>query len=160
VAALIGATVYVGLKSVKTSEQLVNVPIMAIILVNLILTVHFLPHVFKYNATPIASRDFNKAGSADATLFVMMGAPDYEAGFYAKNYPRSVDAGTLAKLETVQEPWVYADRAGKAELFEKYPGAEIFKQYKYRRISKISLNFLMPNKRNGELDDMYLIKVK
>lgn len=156
---LIGSTFYVAFKSTTITEKLVHVPIMAILSVNLILTLHFFPQIFTYNATPIASRDFNNAGSEKATLFVMNNL-DYEISFYAKNHPQVVSDSTLSKLELVDEPWVYTDSLGRRALVEEYPEAETFKHYKYKRISKIGLKFLLPSKRFSQLGNMYLIKVK
>ena len=63
-----------------TAEKLIHVPIMAILTVNLILTLHFFPQIFKYDATPIASRDFNNMGSEKSTLFLLNNM-DYEVSF-------------------------------------------------------------------------------
>jgi len=156
---MIGLAVYVLIKSNTIAEKLVHIPIMAILMVNLILTLHFFPHIFRYDATPIASRDFNKAGSEKASLFVMNNM-DYEISFYAKNHPRVIADSTLTKLQFVDEPWVYTDSVGRNELFENFPEATTFKHYKYKRVSKIGLKFLLPSKRFKELGNMYLIKVK
>ncbi|MGV8091194.1 MAG: ArnT family glycosyltransferase [Mangrovibacterium sp.] len=159
VALMLGALVYIGLRSNSMIEKLIHIPVMAVLFVNLILTSHFFPQIFQYNATPIASRDFNAAGSEKATLFVMNNL-DYEIGFYSKNHPQVVADSTLTKLEEAEEPWVYTDHVGRDQIIEKFPQSNIFKHYQYRRVSKIGLNFLIPSKRAGELSDMYLIKVK
>jgi 4-amino-4-deoxy-L-arabinose transferase-like glycosyltransferase len=156
---MIGFSVYVGLRSTTIAEKLIHVPIVVILSVNLILSLHFFPQIFRYNATPIASRDFNKTGLEKSTLFVMNNM-DYEISFYAKNHPLVVSDSTLTKLESVEEPWVYTDSLGRTSLFEEYPEAKTIKHYKYRRISKIGLKFLIPSERFNELSDMYLIKVK
>lgn len=156
---MIGLFVYVLIKSNTIAEKLVHVPIMAILTVNLILTLHFFPQIFKYDATPIVSRDFNKAGSEKANLFVLNNM-DYEISFYAKNHPRVIADSTLTKLQFIDEPWVYTDSVGRNKLFENFPEATTFKHYKYKRVSKIRLKFLLPSTRFNELDDMYLIKVR
>jgi 4-amino-4-deoxy-L-arabinose transferase-like glycosyltransferase len=155
----IGFTVYVGLKSKTIADKLVYVPIMAILSVNLILTLHFFPQIFKYNATPIASRDFNKARSEKGTLFVMNNL-DYEISFYAKSHPKVVSDSTLDIIRLVEDPWVYTDSLGRNKVLEEFPDAATYKHYKYKRISKIGLKFLMPAKRFNQLNDMYLINVK
>ncbi len=156
---MIGWSIFVLIKSNTIAEKLVHVPIMAILTVNLILTLHLFPQIFRYDATPIASRDFNKAGSEKASLYVMNNM-DYEISFYAKNHPRVITDSMLTKLQFVDEPWVYTDSIGRNALFENFPEATIFNHYKYKRVSKIGLKFLMPSKRFNELGNMYLIKVK
>lgn len=156
---LIGMTGYVGIKSTTIADRLIYFPIMAILSVNLILTLHFFPQIFKYNATPIASRDFNKAGSEKATLFVMNNL-DYEISFYAKNHPKMVADSTLDIIRQVGEPWIYTDSLGRNKVLGEFPDAVTYRHYKYKRISKIGVKFLMPAKRFSELNDMYLINVK
>ena len=107
--------IYVGIRSVSLAEKLVHIPVMVIIFVNLILTLHFLPQVFKYNSTPIATRDFNSSGSEKATLFVM-NSLDYEIAFYAKSNPLVLTDSTLSKLKLVEEPWVYTDSIGRKQI--------------------------------------------
>lgn len=154
-----GLTIYIALKTTTVADRLIHLPILSILLVNLIFTLHLFPEIFKYNATPMASRDFNKSGSEKATLHLLNNL-DYEASFYAKNHPNAITNLNLAKLELVEEPWVYTDSLGRIDLQNAYPDAQTIKHYKYRRVSKINLKFMQPSQRFSELSDMYLVKIK
>lgn len=156
---MIGITFYTGLRSTTNAEKLIHVPIMVILTVNLILTLQLFPQIFRYNATAIASRDYNQNGSEKSNLFLMNNF-DYEVSFYAKNHPKVISDSTLVQLSYTEEPWVYTDSLGRIALLEEYPRSKTCKHYKYRRISKMGLKFLLPATRFNLLGDMYLIKVE
>lgn len=159
VVGMLGFLGYVVHTSKTLTEKLVFVPVVVLIAVNLLLSVHFFPEIFKFNATAIASRDFNRLASEKSTLYLLNNL-DYEADFYAKNPVRILKRVCSADLKSMDDPWVYTDSLGRNDIVETYPEAQILKHYKYRRVSKISLKFLQPKKRFKELSDTYLIKIK
>jgi 4-amino-4-deoxy-L-arabinose transferase-like glycosyltransferase len=156
---LAGMAVFYALTSKSPVEKLIHVPIMSILVANCVITLHFFPEVIKYNATPIASRDFNKLASEKATLYLLNNG-DYEADFYCKNPAKFIDKQNLTKLSRVEVPWVLSDSVGRIDLLNAYPQAQTVKHYKYRQVSRFNLGFLLPSTRFKELDDMYLVKIK
>jgi 4-amino-4-deoxy-L-arabinose transferase-like glycosyltransferase len=151
--------VFTLFRSKTITDKLVFVPVVAILMVNLVLSLHFFPEVFKYNATSIVSRDFNRLSSEKAKLY-SMNVGDYETGFYAKNNPRFLYDLADNSWNKESDPWLYTDSTGMVATLNSYPKARIVERYDYRRVSKMNFRFLLPSSRAGELQKMYLIKVK
>jgi 4-amino-4-deoxy-L-arabinose transferase-like glycosyltransferase len=151
-------TIYFASSSKKLCDKLIFVPILAIISVNMIITIHFFPMIYQFHATSKVSKDFNHIASENAKIFIL-NTEDFELGYYAKNEPRAVTDSTLSKIEMIDDLWVYADSLGRDTLIYLYPESETIRHYKYRRVSRISPKFLNPKTRFSELDDMYLLKI-
>ena len=141
------------------TDKVIGIPLVAVLMLNLVLSLHFFPEVFKYDATAIASTDFNRLSGRKAVLSSFPSI-DVEFGFYAKKNGGFIHDANDEALKSSPDPWLYADKTLTDAILKKYPEASIIKSYKYKKISQLNMKFLNPATREETLKDRFLIKIK
>lgn len=119
----------------------------------------FYPNMQKYHAPLHAVKDFNQKALPGEQLHIYKPASRYwEIFFYSKNpgsyFPDKTDLSTLLKESG---GWVFTDLEGKEEISAFLPQVQTAAEYNHHSLSRISLHFLNPGKRNTRLTRRYLL---
>jgi hypothetical protein len=117
------------------------------------------PNMQIYHAPLHAVKDFNKKALPDEHLHIYKPASRYwEIFFYSKNPGKYFpDKTNLSALLEESGGWVFTDQEGRDEISGLLPQVQIAAEYDHHSLSRISLSFLNPGKRNTRLTKRYLL---
>lgn len=151
-----------SLLSLKTKIQKLIVPLFITILtVSFVANTTYMPSALKYHGPIQASYKYNRIADDNSVLYTYSYG-QYETFFYPKN--RSLLVHDREELETVlseKSSWFITSEEGLNDIraidetiiTEKYT-------FPYKKLTNVSIRFLNPKTREGELQNFYLLKIR
>lgn len=148
--------------SLKTKIQKLIVPLLITILaLSFVANTSYMPSALKYHGPIQASHHYDRI-AADNSVLYTYSYGQYETYFYPKN--ASLLVHDREELETVlseKSSWFITSEEGLNDIIafdetiitEKYT-------FPYKKLTNISVRFLNPKTREGELQNFYLLKIR
>lgn len=114
------------------------------------LSLHFYPHLMKYQSTSLAGKLIGKEVPASVRWLNVHGnALDYYAGRFVK----PVVASEIPSLP--EGTWIYTDEEGKNSLGDH----KVIAAYNDYPVTLLSLSFLNPDRREGKMRKRWLVEI-
>lgn len=146
----------------KTKIQKLIVPLLITILaVSFVANTNYMPSALKFHGPIQASFHYNRIAGDDSVLYTY-DYGQYETYFYPKN--RSFLVHNREELENVlseRTSWFITSEAGMNDI-RAFDETIITEQhiFPYKKLTNISVRFLNPKTREGELQKIYLLKIR
>lgn len=153
--------VYTILK-LKTKIQKLIIPLLiSILAVSFVGNTNYMPSALKYHGPIQASFHYNRIADDNSVLYT------YDYGqFETYFYPRKVslkvhDKEELEKVLSEESSWFITSEAGFNDI-RAFDETIVTEQYvfPYKKLTNISVRFLNPKTRAGELQKIYLLKIR
>jgi 4-amino-4-deoxy-L-arabinose transferase-like glycosyltransferase len=150
---------YINHRHQKLVKLIVPLAISSIIL-NFVINVHFIPKVYQYHGVIKASETYNVMARENEKLYT------YSYGqFETYYYPNKISAWIndytdLKETFQTEKFWIITDELGyrkiKRDVLHRISYVKLFP---LREFSRLSLTFMIPEKRHKEFKKIYLLKI-
>ncbi len=148
--------------SLKTRIQKLIVPLFVTILtLSFVANTNYMPSALKYHGPIQASYHYNSI-AADNSVLYTYGYEQYETYFYPKNRSLNVhDKEELKNVLSEKSSWFITSEAGLNDIraFDETIITEKY-TFPYKKLTNISVRFLNPKTREGDLKNIYLLKIR
>jgi hypothetical protein len=148
--------------SLKTKIQKLIVPLFITILtLSFVANTNYMPSALKYHGPIQASYHYNSI-AADNSVLYTYGYEQYETYFYPKNRSLKIhDGEELINVLSEKSSWFITSEAGLKDIraFDETIITEKY-TFPYKKLTNISGRFLNPKTREGELQNIYLLKIR
>lgn len=156
-AAMLALVGYYCLKKELYYYRIITLAVMAAVLLNGALNLHFYPNLLKYQAGSEIAEQVKQKGIAVGSIYKLSDKYTWSLDFYNK---QPVQIMGLDKLSDKKDVWVYADDAELKQLKEAgFQWKEQITADQFR-ITRLQAKFLNPATRNSKLNQRYLVHIK
>jgi 4-amino-4-deoxy-L-arabinose transferase-like glycosyltransferase len=124
---------------------------------NLLLSLHFYPHLLRYQAPSQVGRMVTEA-RIPADGFFHLNYSRFSLDFYSKRISPGVDAASIRNLK--KGAWVYCNSDGYSWCLQNRIPFRLIKELPSFRVTSLSLPFLFRESRNKVLGKEYLIEIE
>ncbi|MFZ2341127.1 MAG: glycosyltransferase family 39 protein [Bacteroidales bacterium] len=146
----------------KTKIQKLIIPLLiSILAVSFVANTNYMPSALKYHGPIQASYHYNRIADDNSVLYTY-DYGQFETYFYPRNVSLMVhDKEELEKVLSEKSSWFITSEAGLNDI-RAFDEAIITEQYifPYKKLTNISVRFLNPKTREGELQKIYLLKIR
>jgi hypothetical protein len=120
----------------------------------------YMPSALKYHGPIQASYLYNKTAPDNSKLYTY-NYVHFETYFYPKNVSAWIDEGELESILSKESCWLITTETGFTEITD-FNEAIITEQHSfpYKKLTNASIKFLNPKTREGELQKIYLLKIR
>ena len=145
----------------KTKIQKLIIPLLlSILALSFVANTIYLPSALKFHGPIQASYLYNRIAPDNSVLYTY----DYihfETYFYPKNASLLIYRNQLEDILSKESCWIITTENGYSEI-RAMKEANITEQhlFPYKKLTNISLKFLNPKTREGELQNIYLLKIR
>lgn len=141
-------------------QKVIIPPVVTILAFNFVANTVYMPSSIKYHGPIQASYLYNKIAQDNSVLYTYE-YPHYETYFYPKNVSIRISGEQLDNILDHESCWFITSEKGynaiKAHDEEIITCQYIFP---YKKLTNISIRFLNPRTREGELKNIFLLKIR
>ncbi|WP_405209174.1 ArnT family glycosyltransferase [Aquimarina sp. LLG6339-5] len=156
---LLAGLSYVITTKMGTIRKLIVISVSYMIFINFCLNTQFYPKLLLYQAGNNTARVINSENIDSNNVFKLSGKPSWSLDFYTKRITPTVPISEISSvIKSGQWLFLYGNqleslKAANISWSKKY---EIY----HHRITRLSLEFLNPNTRDGILEKAYLLRIE
>ncbi|MGD1947103.1 MAG: glycosyltransferase family 39 protein, partial [Croceivirga sp.] len=151
-----GVVAYFCLKREAYSKRLVTVSVLASVLLNGLMNLHFYPNLLQYQGGSNMAKEVAKLGIPTENIYKFTARHTWALDFYNRT---PVKITSLKKLKTQKDIWVYVNDKELAQLKAsgfRWNDKLTVDQF---RITRLQLKFLNPITRDEKLNTMHLVRL-